>query len=252
MFGPSCSPVWSMLLAERVAQIMIFKIQSVHKWIGVISGCFLLVWLVSGIVMVLPGFVPESSGQPKERLLLLDGSEISPSEAIAVLTKSLGRSANVISVALMPIREVVAYRITMRDGNSALVDARAKRLFQVTPDLAESIVRDNFPTRALVHRTELIQHHDLNYPWGSLPAYRVVFGDNLSTRYHLSIKDGAVQASNWWTRIQTATGRLHTFQPLKLVLEKDELREAFLILFSLLGIGVAATGYYLAIWGWLR
>jgi hypothetical protein len=225
----------------------VFKIRRVHKWVAVTAGCFLLVWLVSGIVMVLPGFVPASAGEAAARLLQLDGNEISPVEAVALLTKSLNTSANVISVALVPIHNVVAYQITMGDGSSALVDAKAKRVFNITPDLAESIVRDNFPTRASVRRLQLIEHHDLSYPWGSLPAYRVVLSDTPHVRYHVSVKDGAVQASNRWARIKTAIGSLHTFEPLKYIVQKDEARNGLLILLSLVGVGTVVTGYYLAL-----
>jgi hypothetical protein len=222
-------------------------IHRVHKWLGVTAGIFLLVWLISGIVMVLPDLIPSSSRQPAPRLLNVEAIEMPPAEAIAAAAESLRKSLNVISMALLTIRNVVVYQITMRDGGSLLIDPRTRRVFEITPELAELIVRDNFPTQASIHRIERVEHHDLSYPWGALPAYRVVFGDKPDIVYHVSTRDGAVQLSDPWSRVQAAIGSLHTFEPLKYIVQKDEVRNGLLILLSVVGVGTAATGYYLAL-----
>ena len=40
---------------------------------------------------------------------------------------------------------------------------------------------------------------------------------------------------------------LHTFEPLKLITKRDAVRKGLLVLLSMIGVGVAGTGYYLAL-----
>ena len=117
----------------------------------------------------------------------------------------------------------------------------------ITPELAEQIARDDFPSRARVLQIERADRHSFDYPWGPLPAYRIVFDDAQATVFYVSTSDGTVQRSDRSSRIRRAITSLHTFEPLKLITKRDAVRRGLLVLLSVVGVGVAGTGYYLAL-----
>ena len=223
------------------------KMYKVHKWIAVTVGVFFLVWLISGIAMVLPNswYTPV----PQRRPGPIDFKEVtvSPAEAIATLARLLGSYPEVNSVNLKRIRERAVYQISVKRGDLHLIDARSGEVFKITQELAEQIARDEFPLEARVLQIDLVTRNSFSYPWGSVPAYEVVFDDNQATMSHVAVSGGTVRRSTRWSRIQAAVVSLHTFEPLKLITKRKAARKGLLLLLSLLGIAVAGTGYYLSI-----
>jgi len=219
----------------------------IHKWIAVTVGMFILMWLISGIVMILP----RTSNGPgtNQKLAPVNFREItmSPAQAIANLEKTLGSHMDVNSVSLRRIRGTMLYKINVKPGNSHLIDVRTGRLFIITTEVAEQIARDEFSLQAHVLQIKSVDRNDYFYPWGPLPAYRIIFDDNWATVSHVSTSDGTVRSSNRLNRIKAAIGSLHTFEPLKLITKQSNVRKGLLVLLSLVGIGVALTGYYLAL-----
>ena len=61
------------------------KIYKVHKWVAVTVGVFFLMWLISGIVMILPNRVYRPV--PGRKLAPVDYRDVtvSPAEALATL-----------------------------------------------------------------------------------------------------------------------------------------------------------------------
>ena len=218
----------------------------VHKWMAVTVGAFILVWLISGIVMILP---PPFPAPARQRTPPLDFQEItvSPAEAVGNLGKVLKASPQVISVSLRRIADAVVYEVTVKPGGSHLIDARSGQVFMITPEVAEQIARDGFPSPARVLQIERVDRHSFAYPWGPLPAYRIVFDDDRATVSYISTSDGTVRRSDRWSRIRGAITSLHAFEPLKLITKRDAVRKGLLVLLSVVGVGVAGTGYYLAL-----
>jgi hypothetical protein len=184
----------------------------------------------------MPGFEIEELNRP-------------PAEALAGLTGDRGKALRITSLTLTRIRGRAVYKIAIEGGASELIDTRSGERFEVTPEIAEQIVRDNFPTEAAIQQLDRVDHHDLSYLWGPLPAYRIALSEELGTLYHVSIRDGTIQRSGRWDRIRTVIESLHTFEPLRRVIKQDAVRNGLLALFSLIGVGAAITGYYLAISG---
>jgi len=74
-----------------------------------------------------------------------------------------------------------------------------------------------------------------------------VFDDDRATVSYISTSDGTVRRSDRWSRIRGAITSLHTFEPVKLITKRDAVRKGLLALLSMVGVGVAGTGYYLAL-----
>ena len=222
------------------------RMYKVHKWFAVTVGVFFLMWLISGIVMILPRLSPGPARQQPSSLNFR-GITVSPAEAVAGLAKILGESAQVNSVTLRRIGGAAVYEIVVAGGDSHLIDPRSGQPLTITPDIVEQIARDYVPSEARVLRIERVKGYSYAYQWGPLPAYRIVFDNDPSRAYYVSSRDGTVYHRDREDRIRGAIGSLHTFQPLKLIIRREAVRKGLLLLVAVLGIGVAVTGYYLAV-----
>jgi uncharacterized iron-regulated membrane protein len=219
----------------------------IHKWVAVSVGLFILIWLLTGIVMILPPLFPGSDHKQESRPLNFREATVSPAEAVNELARVLGSFPEVNWVSLRRVGDTLAYQISLKSGSSYLIDTRSRQLFTVTPEMAEQIARGESSLQTNVHQIELLRRHTFDYSWGPLPAYRISFNDEWGTVSYVSTIDGTVQRSDRRSRIRAAITSLHTFEPLTLVTERDRVRKGALLLLSFIGIGATATGYYLAL-----
>lgn len=219
----------------------------IHKWIAITVGVFFLVWTVSGILMILPdrwfGLVTlQSTGA-----LNYSSITVSPAEAIHNLSVNEGKSLDVSWVTLSGIDGMPVYQIFLKDGSSHLINAVSGQLITITSQFAEQIIRDQIPTAGKAIKIEYLKSHDLLYPYGSLPVYRITIDGFHSNLFYVSPQNGVVSQSNELTRIRALISSLHTFEPVKLLSQRDAVRKGLLLLFSLVGIAAASTGYFLAV-----
>lgn len=224
----------------------------IHKWPAVAVGIFFLIWTVSGIVMMLPRrwFQP-SAIEPAERVSFRDAN-ISPGEAVERLESKLGRALEVSGIGIGRIGESVTFEIFVIGEGPHLVDAQSGDLLTITPSIAEQIVVTAIPELRRELEVERIEKHDLLYPFGTLPVYRVSDRDRPGEVYYVSPYDGSLSRSTWMTRAHGAVISLHTFEPMRLLFEQDRVRKASLALAGGVGVGVALTGYLLALLPYLR
>jgi len=225
----------------------------IHKWIAIVVGVFFLMWTVTGIVMMLPArwFAPsllKASGPADYR-----AASLSPAEAIKALEASLGKPVSVTWTDLRQVRETVVYEIYLADQGVYLVDASSGEMVWITPELAEGIARDRISltgedgNQAELASVERLEAHDLLYPFGNLPVYRVRFEEDGSNIYYISALDGSLSQSNQLTRLSAAITSLHTFEPVRLVTDNNLVRKGLVVLFSSIGVCTALTGYLLAL-----
>lgn len=128
----------------------------VHKWIAVVVGVFFLVWLISGIVMILPPLFPGPPRQQNPAALDFREVTVSPAQAVGNLAKSLGSYPEVNRVTLRRIGDALAYEVSVESGISHLIDARSGEVFTITPEIAEQIARDKLPSQGRVLQIERV------------------------------------------------------------------------------------------------
>ena len=219
----------------------------IHKWLAVSAGVFILVWIVSGIAMIIP--LPNPEKTRKEVVPARDFLEItiSPREAVEKLANLIGELPPLRSVSLEPIAGLMVYKISTESGRSHLIDSQTVQELNITQELAEKIVRKSLSTPASVSRIDLITRHRIDYLWGPLPAYRIEFSDSRATVSYVAVADGTVYHNDRWSRFRSVMVSLHTLDPLNLITGKAAVRKGLLLLLGLLGIAAAGTGYYLAL-----
>lgn len=194
--------------------------------------------------MILPPWGPEPGPRSAPSPLNLRDVKVSPAEAVA--TSINGSGHQVTSVTLVGLLDDPVYRIVTR-GRMHLVDARTGTRLEITPALAERLVRTQFGAEGRVVDVGLVQRNSITYPWGPVPAYRIVFDSASVVAYYVSTRDGTVHRTDLWNWLRGAIIGLHTFEPLKLVSRSESLRTVLLLAFGLLSLAVVASGYYLAL-----
>jgi len=220
----------------------------IHKWIAVTAGSFLLLWLITGIVMVAPlDFLHVPFRQRQASPISIQEVGIAPAEAVSRLSSLLNNSIEVTSVTLQTIADSIVYQIRLANGETHLIKAKSGQTFTITAEIAEQIARDYVPSQTRVLEIETVTEYSYAYQYGPLPAFRIVFENSSPTAYYVSTRDGRVSRSDRWNRVLGAIESLHVFRPLKLFIRSDSIRMGLLILLSLVGVAATATGYYLAV-----
>jgi uncharacterized iron-regulated membrane protein len=221
----------------------------IHRWLSIFVGVFFLAWTISGIVMLLPPNLPAPARALEHAPANFRAVELSPALAIARAEKETGKTFKIQWMNLKQIRDLLVYEIATEDDGIQRVNARTGAIEKMTPEFAEKIAREDFPTTARATKIAMIEKYDLDFTWGGLPAYRIVFDDAYGTASTVSL-DGSVHRSDAWSRTQFVIGSLHTFEPIKILTGRERLKEILLIATSIVGIASALTGYYLAIRLW--
>src|SRR3954454_2773419 len=124
-----------------------------HKWIAIFAGVFLLSWIVSGVVMILP------NGASGRRTPMAHGyrhAVISPAQVAAVMQEPP------LEMTLGRVGDRIVYRVQTRHG-FRLVDAQSGHAVEMTPQLAETVVRSEYPIGARPVTIERVDSHGRGY-----------------------------------------------------------------------------------------
>jgi hypothetical protein len=224
----------------------------IHKWTAIFIGVFILLWTISGLVMVLPGEWFNSKPLISSQAATYEDAIISPEEASESLGQHLGQKIEVAGMTFRSILGELYYLISLEDASTYLVNVVNGNILAITPQVAEEIGRSAIPTRAELTELERLDSHDFFYPFGPLPTYRLKFADNSRDIYYVSMIDGVISKSTSATRVRAMISSLHTFEPIVSLFNKHRTRDLLLVITSLIAIVTAITGYYLAVLPLLR
>lgn len=197
--------------------------------------------------MILPLPKPDqSSRQARPANDFLEIS-LSPREAVQELSKTIGPLPPLLSVSLELVAGTMVYKISTKSGESYLINARTGERFAITAEVAERLARRDYGRDTTITRIELITPLQSGDSWGSLPAYRVEFNDRRATVLYVAVSDGQVFRVDHVRRLVAAIENLHTFGPVRLISDREEIRKGLLLVLAIVGLGVAVTGYYIAL-----
>jgi hypothetical protein len=223
------------------------QIRKLHKWTFVFMGVFMLSWIISGVVMVLPqwwfGAITRFDSADADYTMAV----LSPSEAVARIDQQPGSSAEVTSISLRTIDGHILYEVAFANNETRLVDAQNGKMFSFTPDLAEKITRRNFDIAAPLLQSKRLTEHDITYPFGPLPVCRVQFNDNPDVAYFVQESNLRVFRSSTLSRARAAVVSLHDFGPLALLTGSNNFRHNTLIAAGVVSLIGALAGLVLTL-----
>jgi len=217
-------------------------IYRVHKWVGVGIGLVLIMWIVTGVLLSTAEGRGAGRGAPPPAYA---SATIAPAQAVAEATSGDSALAGVRSVELDRLGDRVIYRVTGAPRGTVLIDGTTGQRIAITDRLAATLGAQAVPG-VQVESTELIHRNDRGYS-GSLPAWRVKFGDAEGTWFQVGVPDGVELISTAASRRSSTLHGLHTFASLKaLHLERRQIRLLLIGASAVAAAGVL-TGYILSL-----
>ena len=214
--------------------------RSFHRWIAYGLGALVMLWVVTGVAMVLPP--APTTRSVGGAALDPSGAVRSPSEALLAVPET---ARPVRSVALKPLGANLVYDFVARGGAHILVDAATAQRVLLSDSLASSLVRAVVLDSSVGFTVRHITEYDQYYRFGVLPAYRAELNDAAHTFVHVGV-DGSITSTSSRSRLRAVMAALHEFQlPGNLI--PNRMRKVLLLGASALTIVLALTGYILAL-----
>jgi hypothetical protein len=224
------------------------QLRNIHRWVFTATGIFILIWLLSGLLMVAPAhWFGGSVKWQKNPQVDYHSAVLSPSDAIARLESGTVVPVEVNSVDLRQISNHLLYSIVLADGSEQLIDAMNGEHFRFSAELAETMIRNNFNINAPLAEIEQLTEHNTDYPWGSLPAFRMIFTDSPSASYFVVQKNLKMYRSSPLTRLRSAITSLHEFGPVNLLTRDERVRTWLLMAVSTIALAGAIAGIVLTL-----
>jgi uncharacterized iron-regulated membrane protein len=221
--------------------------RTLHKWVFIFMGAFILIWCVSGIVMVLPMYWFGAEIHGGKPAIDYRRVTLSPAEAAERLEQHTGTRLDVRRIRLKQVHDRLIYQVNVKGQTNGYIDGLTGEYFQFTPELAEQITRSAFDIDATLAESTRLTEHDTSYPFGQLPVYRVRFADGSGARYFVTESDARVSRSTTLSRLRNAVVSLHAFEPVEFFTHSKQLRINLLVLTGILTILGAIIGYILAL-----
>lgn len=219
--------------------------RKIHRWIFIAMGFFMLVWVVSGIVISVPGHWLERKAEGQQHAMDLAAYALSPAEIVSRLESSLEAGASVKSLGLQKIGDRALYSVRVKNGDDLLIDAGSGELFSMTPEMAEDIVRKGFGIDSAVRENSTLRKHVISYAWGPLPVYRLQFEGDPSRIYYVNPMSGKIHESSWLTRARMAAGFLHSFKPVEMLTGRESVQVWTLLITGIVSLIGVLAGVYL-------
>lgn len=222
-----------------------WQYRTLHKWIFIFMGVFIIAWSLSGVLMVLPNHWFGAVTRSNQPAANYHNITLSPVQAIASLERHTGTRPDVQHIQLQQIHSYLLYRINAKGQDPVYINSQTGEYFEFTPELAEEITRINFEIDTPLEESIRLTEHDISYPFGQLPIFRVRFTDQKGVSYFVSERNATVYRSSTLSRIRSAINSLHTFQPLKLLTDSEVIKKSLLVFTGTLSLLGAIIGYIL-------
>jgi len=175
---------------------MIF-VRKLHKWLTLVIGAQLVIWLVTGTIISLlnhdeiGGATTRQSATGEPVLIASDG--LFPSNQLPVSAEPFS------SIKLLRLLNRHVYRVE-QGGRVALFDATSGAQVEVDKRLAEEIATRSYVGNGAIVDSELAASGSNEVRTFSGPTWRINIDDDLATRVYVSADDGQVLAhrnSRW-------------------------------------------------------
>lgn len=170
-------------------------IRKLHRWLSVLIGLQVLIWLISGVYF---SFVGQQSLANEEYRQSIPEQPIRavfyPKNAL------LERFDHINTLELRSIAHTPQYVITRTDGARHYINAQTGQDWLTPLPLARTLARHSYNGPGNVQETRVITGSDEVENWEN-PGFKVTFSDALQTRVYIDGLSGDVIAhrnNQWW------------------------------------------------------
>lgn len=162
-----------------------------HKWLAVIVGLQILIWIGTGLFFSL---VPIERVRSEHRMRAIEPAIVQGVDvaALSAIVSDAGRAPTRVTIDNRP--EGPRAAVEYRGGGGALFDLRTgAKLSPLNADDALRIARARIATDAPVKSTTRVTKESTEYR-GALPAWRIVFDEPEHLAVYVGIETGQVTA----------------------------------------------------------
>lgn len=172
-------------------------IRKAHKWIALLLGIQLALWMLSGLGMALLPHDKVAGAHRQsapEDPLPLAGLAPDP-----VAMPTLPQGTDVRQITLQPLHGMLVYRIETEDG-VILSDAVTGAPIGIGEDLAIAIAKSDYSGPGTVKKAEYLSESTLETRNHSDPTWRIDFSDAEATAIYVSAATGEIleRRNNYW------------------------------------------------------
>ncbi len=218
----------------------------IHKWLALIVGIQLLLWVLGGLVMSwfpIENVRGEHNIREQEPLLLTAEDNLLP---IAEVLESIGA---VSTIELKPLLGNPTYQVITTEGNTLLFNANTgEGLTPLQEDISLQIASADFAGEAGTLSATMLEQGNSEYR-GPLPVWRIVMDDDEDTRLYVSPYTGDVIAR------RNATWRLYDFFWMLHIMDyenRTDFNNPLVIFASILALVATISGIWLIFYRFAR
>lgn len=170
----------------------------IHKWVALIVGIQIVLWIAGGVVM---SVIPIEIVRGEHKIAEREVAAFNPAEIISV-SEAADRVGGdrVKSAALGEFLGAPAWRMTGEGGEIHLIDAKSGELLSpLNADLARKVAENDYAHDGLVQQVERLETPPPEYARPG-PVWRIEFDDGDKTTIYVDPKSGQVTArrSSTW------------------------------------------------------
>lgn len=220
----------------------------IHKWVAIVAGAMLTVWIVTGMYISIPGAGGAALTVSPPRIDLREVS-LSPADAIAAVEARRGAAVEVRDLRLEALGSRPAYFLRLGGGEVVLLDARTGDHVEIDRAEAIRMVEEHLGPESRVAGVDVVERRSLGYLRGELPAYRVRVEGPSDAEAYIGRRTGSLSFRDGRVRVRELMYAAHDLWPIGVRFGRD------LRLWILMGTGALAlvatlTGYWLAVRKW--
>ena len=214
--------------------------RSLHKWLALVVGLQVLIWLITGLYMVVVNidFIHGDSLVKNTRQAVS-----LPETAILNISSLRSRYPNATEIALRPVMGKTFYTVTTEDSRYLLDPESGELVSPLDEKTANEIAQYHFDGDAPVSHAVLITSNPpMEIQTRSLPLWRIDFKDRYSTSFYVDPYSGALvtRRFQYW-RIFDFMWMLHIMD----YEQREDAHNLLLISAQITGLTFAISGLWL-------
>ena len=212
---------------------------SVHKWIGVVVGIQVLLWIAGGLVM---SAFPIELVRGETQTATIEPRPIAADEFLIDLRSTLASVGPVSALKTLHVADRLYLQVERIGLTPVLVDTRDGRMIDgIDEATARTVAKLDFTGNGRIIAAALTSERSSEFR-GALPVWRIQFDDARETTIYVSPATGQVIArrNDIW-RLYDFFWMLHIMD----YKERVNFNHALLIGASALALALAASGFWL-------
>ncbi|MGH8177510.1 MAG: PepSY domain-containing protein [Steroidobacter sp.] len=216
-------------------------IRKLHKWVGLITGLQMCLWLISGFMMsLLDHHVVSGDSTAAVRHVV----DLLPADATIIEPGSLIQRHSTGTVREIELSRHLGQWVwrVRTDARVALYDAHTGSAVEIGEAQARQIALDGYAGGGELVSAELLSEPTIEAREHDAPLWRIDFNDPQHTRYYISVDGGGIverRTGDW--RIFDLFWMLHTMD----YRGRDDFNNPLVITFAFVSLWLALSGVIL-------